>query len=57
MNTYPTTPDLLNTLRTLKKEDQMDLLNYIKSRYLNSSKASEQYRKTALSQIRKALSY
>ncbi|WP_456460559.1 hypothetical protein [Reichenbachiella sp.] len=57
MNTYPTTPDLLDTLRTLKKEDQMDLLDYIKARYLTSSRVTEHYRKNALSQIKKALNY
>lgn len=57
MNSYPTTPDLLDTLRTLKKEDQMDLLDYIKSKYSHSSKVTERYRKNALSQIKKALKY
>lgn len=55
MNSYPTTPDLLDTLRSLKKEDQMDLLDYIKTRYSFSSKVTERYRKNALSQIRSAL--
>lgn len=57
MNTYPTSPDLLDTLQTLKKEDQIDLLDYIKSRYLNSTRVTERYRKNALSQIKKALNY
>lgn len=54
MNTYPT-PDLLDTLSTLKQEDQMDLLDYIRSRYAKSFKVTEKYRKNALSQIRTAL--
>lgn len=57
MNTYPTSPDLLDSLRTLKKEDQIDLLDYIKSRYKYSSKVTERYRKNALTQIKKALKY
>ncbi|MEP2025147.1 MAG: hypothetical protein ABJH98_15095 [Reichenbachiella sp.] len=57
MNTYSTTPDLLDTLRTLKKEDQMDLLDYIKNKYSYSSKVTERYRKNALTQIKKALKY
>ncbi|WP_420582232.1 hypothetical protein [Reichenbachiella sp.] len=57
MNTTPTTPDLIDALRTLKKEDQMDLINYINSRYLNPSKVSEGYRKNAINQIKKALDY
>ncbi|SMD33711.1 hypothetical protein SAMN04488029_1624 [Reichenbachiella faecimaris] len=56
MNTHPT-PDLLDTLRMLKKEDQMDLLDYIRSRYKYSSKVTDRYRKNALSQIKKALKY
>ncbi|UXX79725.1 hypothetical protein N7E81_01190 [Reichenbachiella carrageenanivorans] len=55
MNTYPTTPDLLNSLRTLKQEDQIDLLDYIKNRYSHSSIVTERYRKNALLQIKKAL--
>lgn len=55
MNTYPTTPDLLNTLRSLKKEEQIDLMEYINRRYKSSSDISDHYRKNALSQIRMAL--
>lgn len=55
MNTYPTTPDLLNSLRTLKQEDQMDLLDYIRNRYSRSPLVTDRYRKNALLQIKKAL--
>lgn len=57
MNTHQTSPDLLDTLRALKKEDQVDLLDYIKNRYLHSAKVTDRYRKNALSQIKKALKY
>lgn len=55
MNTYPTTLDLVNTLRLLKQEDQKDLLEYIRHRYSNSFEVTERYRNNALSQIRSAL--
>lgn len=57
MNTYQTTPDLLDTLRYLKMEDQKDLLDYIKHRYTESHKITERYRKNALSQIKSALKH
>lgn len=55
MNTHPTTPDLLNSWRSLNKEDQVDLIIYIKNRYSIPNKSNKEYRMAALQQIKSAL--